>query len=132
MRAPPHSRCPSINMSTNERLISADELLPPSMVVNTSGKTQVNFFAEKDTLSQTSPINSISSGSSATEDGINGPLPLGVDPSQRRRMPAETGFKLGDPSIDEDRPFKVVVIGAGFSGVIAGIRYSVSFRTSVF
>lgn len=32
-------------------------------------------------------------------------------------------FKLGTFSIDEYRPIKVVVIGAGFSGIIAGIRF---------
>lgn len=32
-------------------------------------------------------------------------------------------FRLGDFCIDEYKPLKVVVIGAGFSGVIAGIRY---------
>lgn len=37
-----------------------------------------------------------------------------------------TGLRLGASSIDEDRPFKVVVIGAGFSGITAGIRF-VSF-----
>lgn len=31
-------------------------------------------------------------------------------------------YPLGDFSIDEHRPIKVVVIGAGFSGIIAGIR----------
>ena len=34
----------------------------------------------------------------------------------------ETDFQLGDFSIDEDRPMKVAVIGAGFSGVNAAIR----------
>ncbi|KLO16411.1 FAD/NAD-binding domain-containing protein [Schizopora paradoxa] len=34
-----------------------------------------------------------------------------------------SSFKLGDFSIDEYRPMKVVVIGAGFSGIIAGIRF---------
>ena len=33
-----------------------------------------------------------------------------------------SGFYLSSDSIDEERPMKVVVIGAGFSGVIAGIR----------
>ncbi len=33
-------------------------------------------------------------------------------------------FKLGDFSIDEYRPIKVVAIGTGFSGIIAGIRYA--------
>ena len=31
-------------------------------------------------------------------------------------------FDLGDFSIDEYDPVKVIVIGAGFSGIIAGIR----------
>jgi len=35
----------------------------------------------------------------------------------------ETGkFRLGDFAVDEYRPIKVVAIGAGFSGIIAGIR----------
>ncbi|KZT66595.1 FAD/NAD(P)-binding domain-containing protein [Daedalea quercina L-15889] len=32
-------------------------------------------------------------------------------------------FRLGDFSIDEYKPIKVVCIGAGFSGIIAGIRF---------
>jgi hypothetical protein len=32
-------------------------------------------------------------------------------------------FTLGDFAVDEYRPIKVVVIGAGFSGIIAGIRF---------
>lgn len=32
------------------------------------------------------------------------------------------GFELGDFSIEEYRPMKVVVVGAGFSGIAAGIR----------
>ncbi|KDR85545.1 hypothetical protein GALMADRAFT_234472 [Galerina marginata CBS 339.88] len=32
-------------------------------------------------------------------------------------------FKLGDFSIDEARPIKVVAIGAGYSGIVAGIRF---------
>jgi hypothetical protein len=31
-------------------------------------------------------------------------------------------FRLGDFAVDEYRPIKVVAIGAGFSGIIAGIR----------
>ncbi|THG98596.1 hypothetical protein EW145_g7399, partial [Phellinidium pouzarii] len=38
--------------------------------------------------------------------------------------PHDTGFKLSNSCIDDDRPFKVVVIGAGFSGIMAGIRFS--------
>ena len=34
----------------------------------------------------------------------------------------ETSFKLGDFSIDDYRPMKVAVIGAGFSGINAAIR----------
>ena len=36
--------------------------------------------------------------------------------------PDGTPFKLGNFSIDDYRPLKVVVIGAGFSGITAGIR----------
>ena len=32
-------------------------------------------------------------------------------------------FKLGDFSVDEYRPIRVIVIGAGFSGILAGIRF---------
>ena len=37
--------------------------------------------------------------------------------------PTVDAFPLGEFSIDEHKPIKVVVIGAGFSGVIAGVRY---------
>lgn len=33
-----------------------------------------------------------------------------------------TGYKLLQRSIDDPRPMKIVVIGAGFSGIIAAIR----------
>ncbi len=32
-------------------------------------------------------------------------------------------LQLGDFCIDEYKPLKVIVIGAGFSGIAAGIRY---------
>lgn len=32
-------------------------------------------------------------------------------------------FQLGDFPIDAARPFKVIVVGAGFSGIAAGIRF---------
>uniref|UniRef100_D8PMF7 FAD/NAD(P)-binding domain-containing protein n=1 Tax=Schizophyllum commune (strain H4-8 / FGSC 9210) TaxID=578458 RepID=D8PMF7_SCHCM len=35
----------------------------------------------------------------------------------------DTPFQLGNFAIDDPRPMKVVVIGAGYSGVIAGIRF---------
>jgi hypothetical protein len=34
-------------------------------------------------------------------------------------------FRLSDFAVDEYRPIKVVAIGAGFSGIIAGIRFVV-------
>lgn len=33
------------------------------------------------------------------------------------------GFKLGDFPIDDVRRIKVIVVGAGFAGVVAGIRH---------
>ena len=43
-------------------------------------------------------------------------------------------FDLGDFSIDEYDPVKVIVIGAGFSGIIAGIRCALPspMRVAVF
>ncbi|THH13673.1 hypothetical protein EW146_g6563, partial [Bondarzewia mesenterica] len=36
---------------------------------------------------------------------------------------ADGQFQTGDFSVDEYRPIKVICIGAGFSGIVAGIRY---------
>ncbi|TFY58142.1 hypothetical protein EVJ58_g6594 [Rhodofomes roseus] len=44
-------------------------------------------------------------------------------PPMTNGQASESGFKLGDFSIDEHKPIKVVCIGAGFSGIIAGIRF---------
>ena len=41
------------------------------------------------------------------------------------RNGSQNGFKLGDFSIDEYRPMKVIAIGAGMSGILAAIRYSI-------
>ncbi len=38
-------------------------------------------------------------------------------------LPTPVKIKLGDFAIDEYGPIKVIVIGAGFSGILAGIRY---------
>ncbi|KZV69317.1 FAD/NAD-binding domain-containing protein [Peniophora sp. CONT] len=35
----------------------------------------------------------------------------------------EPGLKLGNFSLDENRPIKVVCIGAGYAGIVAGIRF---------
>ena len=43
-------------------------------------------------------------------------------------VPPDGRFTLGDFSIDEYRPIKVIVIGAGFSGILAGIRYDPIYR----
>ena len=34
-----------------------------------------------------------------------------------------SNFVLGDFSVDENRPIRVVVIGAGVGGILAAIRY---------
>ena len=38
-------------------------------------------------------------------------------------LPDQKPFTLLDKSIDEPRPFKVICIGAGYSGIMCGIRY---------
>lgn len=45
----------------------------------------------------------------------------GVDNSHDGQK-EDISFNLGDFSIDEYRPMKVIIIGAGFSGITAGIR----------
>ena len=39
--------------------------------------------------------------------------------------PRVSEFQLGSSPIDDARPMRVVAIGAGFSGIIASIRYGV-------
>ncbi|KAL1943925.1 hypothetical protein VTO73DRAFT_3743 [Trametes versicolor] len=41
----------------------------------------------------------------------------------REATPPSTQYTIGDFCIDEYRPVKVIVIGAGFSGITAGIRF---------
>lgn len=48
-----------------------------------------------------------------------------TEPKAEPEIFAVTGpssFSLGDWSIDEYKPMKIAVIGAGFSGILAGIR----------
>ena len=45
-------------------------------------------------------------------------VPADVTPS-----PNEEPFELGDFPIDDLRPMRVIAIGAGISGILAGIRY---------
>ena len=49
----------------------------------------------------------------------NGTNSHGAGKSNSHREP----FVLGDFPIDEPRPFKVIVVAAGFSGIAAGIRF---------
>ena len=47
--------------------------------------------------------------------------PADVDPAPAANGDEET-FKLGQFSIDEYRPMKIIAVGAGMSGILAGIR----------
>lgn len=40
-------------------------------------------------------------------------------------------FELGEFAIDEYRPIKVICVGAGFTGILAGIRYVSRFSRSL-
>ncbi|KAG7099932.1 hypothetical protein E1B28_001725 [Marasmius oreades] len=53
------------------------------------------------------------------EDGIAG----ADNPGSSFKGSESATFALGDFCIDEPRPMKVVVIGAGYSGIVAGIRF---------
>lgn len=46
----------------------------------------------------------------------------GISRPAREATPPSTPYNIGDFCIDEYRPVKVIVIGAGFSGITAGIR----------
>ena len=50
------------------------------------------------------------------------PGEIPTDDREGQHNAAGNPFKLGDFSIDEYEPIKVVCIGAGFSGITAGIR----------
>ena len=45
-----------------------------------------------------------------------------VDPQTNSNPTANERFKLADFAVDEYKPVRVIVIGAGFSGILAGIR----------
>ncbi|KAI0920001.1 hypothetical protein AcV5_001930 [Taiwanofungus camphoratus] len=63
-------------------------------------------------------------GSLANLGNVNvPPLPQLTGASSDHQDGSEKKFQLGSFSIDEYKPLKVVVIGAGFSGIIAGIRF---------
>ncbi|KAL5524908.1 hypothetical protein ACEPAF_8777 [Sanghuangporus sanghuang] len=80
------------------------------------------------------PQDAPSPTSTASSDGVHSPLTpedgdeVNLPPKPgldyERENVTKAGFKLGSSSIDEGRPFKVVVIGAGYSGIIAGIRFT--------
>lgn len=118
-------------MSTNERVIS-----PISSPSDAHGKlVEMNIVtsAPVDPLSPISPMSSDSTLSPLTlSDTVEAPLlPKHVSVSREESMPKKN-FKLSSMSIDDDRPFKVVVIGAGFSGIIAGIRYTLIICSTAF
>lgn len=53
----------------------------------------------------------------STENGINLKHLSNGTPPGDAFPEADTGFKLGNFSIDDPRPMKVVVVGGGYSGM---------------
>ena len=51
-----------------------------------------------------------------------------AQPDSTEDIPAK--IELGDFAVDEYKPIKVVVIGAGFSGILAGDRKSTRLNSS--
>jgi hypothetical protein len=89
-------------------------------------------------------VNGVETHDASFAFGTTVPVPPNIDqsPDYQAKKPAnaETGFKLGNFSIDDLRPMRVAIIGAGFSGeciayslfhcscpltlgITAGIRY---------
>lgn len=113
-------------MTGDELLISANQAILASKreTPGDGSKTLDDTISRAEPLSTVSPLSPGSLSGSVTPSSGDEALPsprhgLGIQQSTAKR----TGFKLGAMSIDEDRPFKVVVIGAGFSGILAAIRF---------
>ena len=45
-----------------------------------------------------------------------------ITPSLNGATEAQTGIPFGDFAMDDYKPIKVIVIGAGMCGILAGIR----------
>ena len=58
---------------------------------------------------------------SAMNGTTNGTNHANGTTQQRKRKRAP--FVLGNFNIDDPRPMKIIIIGAGFSGICAGIRF---------
>ena len=54
--------------------------------------------------------------------GISRVAKAPVDAKTNSNPTTKETFKLGDFAVDEYKPVRVIVIGAGFSGILAGIR----------
>ncbi|EIW74531.1 FAD/NAD(P)-binding domain-containing protein [Coniophora puteana RWD-64-598 SS2] len=68
-----------------------------------------------------SHLRTMSFGGKNSNGNANG-VDSGDKPAPNGSLTSTPEFKLGDFAIDESPPIKVVVIGAGFSGVTAGVR----------
>lgn len=119
-------------MSGSE-LSSVNRPLASSHVQTDLKENQINISTLADPLSPVSPANSDGVPSPLTPpDGFAVPSPPKAGDRLHDQTSTKPGYKLGTSSIDHDRPFKVVVIGAGFSGIIAGIRSDFSNHVSKF
>lgn len=116
---------PTSSAMLHSSTISDDNDLASRLTRRDSNKIDVNVsvFSDSATRSLPSPASSDGLLSPLTpEDGAEVPSILAAELKGKDPGVTRGRFKLGPSSIDEDRPFKVVVIGAGYSGIIAGIR----------
>lgn len=86
-------------------------------LVTNSNKDKLYINGESAGLIGATPLSPITATSASSE--LSDETKVFTAPDIELKTGA---FRLSSESIDEDRPLKVVVIGAGFSGIIAGIR----------
>ena len=57
--------------------------------------------------------------------------PVNTLPATPLAQATRTPYVAGNFSVDEYRPMKIVVIGAGQSGLVAAIRYILAAKTAI-
>ncbi|KAI5115440.1 hypothetical protein M0805_005525 [Coniferiporia weirii] len=90
----------------------------PADSLNANGVSPLSPFTPLSPDSVSSPLSPLDGfNDHALFKGMNS---LGLQDSLKS---SASEFKLSNACIDDERPMKVVVIGTGFSGIIAGIRF---------
>lgn len=99
----------------------------PSLEISTPAEVDSKTTSHVEVLNSIDPPSPITS--SGSEDEPSRKTNSNLNDTTAKSTPSpkvddkSTVFNILNTSIDDDRPFKVIAIGAGFSGVLAGIRF---------